>query len=254
MKPTNRVLRSRCVRILLLIVPAASVLSASVRAAEPAPVRVLLVTGVDYAGHKWKETSPVVREVIERDRRLEVRIVDDLEILATDVIFDYDVLLVHFKNYAPLKRAEAAQANMNKFVEDGGGMVLLHFACGAFEEWDGFVDLAGRVWDKTKRGHDPHREFTVEIVDKEHPVTAAMENFNVTDELYTCLGGDREIHVLATAKSVVDGKDYPMAFVRTVGKGRVLHTVLGHDVTAFRAPGVVTLMQRACVWAAGQTP
>ena len=67
-------------------------------------------------------------------------------------------------------------------------------------------------------------------------------------------GGDREIHVLATAKSVVDGKDYPMAFVRTVGKGRVLHTVLGHDVTAFRAPGVVTLMQRACVWAAGETP
>ena len=59
------------------------------------PLRVLLVTGCDYEGHHWKDTSPALREVLDKDRRLEVRIVDDIEFLASDVIFDYDVLLMH---------------------------------------------------------------------------------------------------------------------------------------------------------------
>jgi len=32
----------------------------------------------------------------------------------------------------------------------------------------------------------------------------------------------------------VDKKDYPMAFVMNVGKGRVFHSPLGHDIKAFQ--------------------
>ena len=85
-------------------------------------------------------------------------------------------------------------------------------------------------------------------------ITEGLDGFEISDELYTCLGGDRPIHVLATARSKVDGKDYPMALVREFGKGRVFHTVLGHDVRAVNAPGLAPLMQRACLWTAGQTP
>ena len=123
------------------LLAAATAVSATIApAAEPQEkaVRVLLATGVDYKGHLWKETAPALRAVLERDQRLEVRIVDDIEFLASDVIFDYDVLLLHFKNYDPLRRADKAQANLTRFVEQGGGLVLFHFACGAFEEWDGF--------------------------------------------------------------------------------------------------------------------
>ncbi len=239
---------------LALTVVAGGLLCDVAPAAETKPVRVLLLTGIDYGGHKWKETSPALRAVLEKDQRLEVRIVDDLEFLASDVIFDYDVLLMHFKNYEVPQRDEKVRANLTRFVDQGGGLALFHFACGAFEQWDGFVDLAGRAWDKTKRGHDPHGTFTVQFVDREHPITKGLDDFEITDELYTCLGGDRPIHVLATARSKVDGKDYPMAFVRDYGRGRVFHTVLGHDVRAVNAPGLGPLMQRACLWTAGQTP
>lgn len=221
---------------------------------EAEPIRVLLVTGIDYQGHLWKETTPALRAVLEKDRRLEVRIVDDLEFLATDVIFDYDVLFLHFKNYDQPQRFEAVRANLTRFLEEGGGIVLFHFACGAFEQWDGFLDLAGRVWDKEKRGHDPRGPFTVHVVDREHPITSRIDDFEIEDELYTCLGGDRPIHVLATARSKVDGQDYPMAFVCEGGPGRVFHTVLGHDVKAIAAPGLEPLIQRATIWAAGQAP
>jgi len=90
-------------------------------------------------------------------------------------------------------------------------------------------------WDPKLRGHDPRGPFTVNIQDAQHPVTAGLKDFETDDELYTCLTGDTPIHVLATAKSKVDRIDYPMAFVLEVGRGRVFHSPLGHDVKALQA-------------------
>ena len=131
---------------------------------------------------------------------------------------------------------------------------MVHFACGAFQEWPEFVELAGRVWDPKLRGHDPHGKFNVKITGEEHPVTKGMTGFETVDELYTCLTGKIPVKVLATARSKVDGKDYPMAFVLNYGKGRVLHSVLGHDVQALANPDVARLFRRACAWCARLEP
>jgi type 1 glutamine amidotransferase len=236
-----------------ILATAACLMSAATAEAEPA-VRVLLVTGVDYQGHRWKETAPALRKVLEADKRLQVRVVEDHEFLACDAVFDYDVIFLHMKNYDPTQRAEAVRQNLTQFVREGGGLVLYHFALGAFEPWKEFEQLAGRTWDKSKRGHDPRGPFTVNIVDSEHAITKGMEDFETDDELYTCLGGQTPIHILATAKSKVDGQDYPMAFVLDYGKGRVFHTPLGHDVKAVTMPGPAELTRRGCLWAAGLLP
>jgi hypothetical protein len=81
-----------------------------------------------------------------------------------------------------------------------------------------------------------------------------LKPFETVDELYTCLTGDRPVDVLATAKSKVDGKIYPMAFSFTCGKGRVFHCVLGHDGKALENPPVGELFRRGTAWAAGQPP
>ena len=47
--------------------------------------------------------------MLEQDTRLEVRIVEDPEFLASPVLADYDVIFLHFKNYKPLAH-EAAGA------------------------------------------------------------------------------------------------------------------------------------------------
>jgi type 1 glutamine amidotransferase len=60
--------------------------------------------------------------------------------------------------------------------------------------------------------------------------------------------------MLATARSKVDGKDYPMAFCFKYGKGRVFHSALGHDVKAIRNRQVAELFRRGCAWAAGLDP
>jgi type 1 glutamine amidotransferase len=147
---------------------------------------------------------------------------------------------------------------MKKYVENGGGLVMVHFACGAFQEFrDDFEQLAGRVWMGKKNipagrhQHDPRGKFVVKITDVDHVITRGLDDFETTDELYTCLIGDVPIQVLATAVSKRDGKTYPMAFVLNCGKGRVFHCVLGHDPVAFKAKNVAEMYRRGCAWAAG---
>ena len=210
------------------------------------PIRVLLVTGVDYPGHPWKKTAPVIRDLLTQDKRCEVRIIEDLEFLASPIIFDYDVLFMHFKNYDPIGRETQAKENLVEFVKQGKGLFVFHFACGAFEDWPEFRTLAGKVWDQ-KTGHDPRGPFTVNIVKPEHPIMKGMKDFQADDELYTCLVGERPVEVLATSRSKVTGKDHPMAFVFEYGKGRVFHSPLGHDVKSIEMPGVAEMIRRSCL-------
>ncbi len=218
--------------------------------------KVLIVTGDDYPGHPWPQTAPALKAILEKDSRLKARIVEDPNALASPKLKDWDVVVIHFMDWEKPGPGPEARENLKRFVEGGKGLVLTHFACGAWDgnEWPEFKNLAGRVWNPKLRGHDPHGKFKVEIADPEHPITKGMEPFETLDELYTCLDGDAPIHIVAKSTSVVDKKDYPMAFVLNYGRGRVFHSPLGHDARAYEAPGVGELMRRGCAWAAGLPP
>jgi type 1 glutamine amidotransferase len=220
---------------------------------EPAAVKILLVTGVDHPAHHWKETAPALRELIEKDGRCVVRIVEDPNVLGTDLVFDHDVILLHFRNETPLAREEAARANLARLLREGRGLVLVHFACGAFGDWPGFGEIAGMVWDG-KNTHDPRGPFSVRMTASAHPVTRGTRDFDTDDELYIGLSQRRPVELMATARSKVTGRDHPMAFAHEVGRGRVFHSPLGHDVRALRMPGTAELIRRGCLWAAGREP
>ncbi len=225
--------------------------------AKPAATRILLVTGIDYPGHLWKQTTPALKELLEKDPRLTVRVVEDPNFLDSSAITNYAAVILHWKNWEVPGPGPAARENLRRYVENGGGLMLTHFACGAwYGEWPEFKNLAGRAWygQDGGRQHDPRGQFAVEIADPAHPITKGLEPFATDDELYTCLIGDAPIHVLAQARSKVDGKEYPMAFVLNYGRGRVFHTTLGHDVTALTNNAVPELLRRGCAWTAGLPP
>ena len=248
----------RAAALALGVVASVGLNSPALAAADAAPVkspsRVLLITGIDYPGHLWRQTAPVLRAQLEKDPRLAVTVVEDPSFLDSAALTNYATVVLHFQNWETPGPGPAARENLRRYVERGGGLVLTHFACGAwYGEWPEFKNLAGRAWFGPNGGrqHDPHGSFTVHICDANHPVTSGVKDFETTDELYTCLEGDAPIQVLATAKSKVDGKDYPMAFVLNYGQGRVFHTPLGHDTRAFGVDGVGELLRRGTAWTAG---
>lgn len=229
--------------------PAAAVVAENRQTAS-----VLLVTGIDHPAHNWRRTAPVLAEMLRKDTRLNVRIVEDPHFLDSSALRRYDVVVLHFMDWEQPAPGPKARANLQKCVKDGRGLFVVHFACGAFQDWPEFRNLAGRVWDPKARAHDPRGPFRVNITNVSHPITKGLKSFETEDELYTCLTGDRPVDMLATARSKVDGKNYPMAFAFDYGKGRVFHSALGHDVKAISNPSAAELFRRGCAWAAGLTP
>ena len=217
--------------------------------------RVLVVTGEDYPGHPWPETSRAFVEVMRADDRMETYVCESPAMVGSSRLPAFDAVVVHFKNYAeniPMGAVEGER--LRRYAESGRGVVLTHFACGAFQEWPDFVQTAGRVWNPAFRAHDPHGEFTVRVRDAGHPVVQGMKDFQTTDELYTCLDGTTPIHVLCDAVSKVDGKEYPIAFTVDTPGLRVFHSVLGHNGAAYAPPEVGALFRSGTAWACGLAP
>lgn len=227
-------------------------------APAPAKVKVLIITGVDYPGHLWRETTPAIVEALKPDPRIEVTVVQDPWFLDSAALDRYNAIVLHFQNWQQPGPAANSKENLRRFVEKGGGLALVHFACGAWHgEWPEFVKLAGRVWagpGPEVRQHDPFGPFAVEILDTSHPITRGVNDFATTDELYTCLMGDTPIQVLAQAKSKVDSQHYPMVLVSQYGQGRTFLSTLGHDAAAIRVPAVSQLFRRGIAWASGIAP
>lgn len=219
--------------------------------AAPSKKNVLIITGDDYPGHLWRQTGPVLAEILHQDPRLSVSIAESPMILASELLGYYDAVVIHFKCYERSDPGEPAWRGLERYVKAGGGVVVAHFGCGAFENWAVYSRIIGRTWNPKKRGHDPYRRFTVQISNPNHPVVKGMRDFETEDELYTCLDGQTPIQVFAQAVSKVDNQTYPMAFSLSPGRGRVIHCTLGHDVNAFQHAGTSELYRRAAAWSAG---
>ncbi len=229
------------------------------------PIRALILTGHQYPGHLWKDTTPVLKDALSTDPRIKVDVSETIEDLATEKITGYDLLVLNYCNWEKPGLSDDAKAGFVKYLQDGGGLILIHFANGAFHfslpkagesDWPEYRKICRRVWDHTpnKSGHDAFGKFVVDIAKDDHPVTKGMEPFETTDELYFRQQGTEPIEVLLTAKSKVTGQDEPMAFVYQYGKGRVMQTVLGHAAESLRTPGAAQLIRQSAAWVAQREP
>ena len=79
--------------------------------------QVLLVSGQDYPGHDWRQTGPLMAEILAADERIEVTICETPYAPGLKHLGCYDAVFVHFKNYeAELPSTEAARSGLNEFV------------------------------------------------------------------------------------------------------------------------------------------
>jgi predicted dehydrogenase len=98
--------------------------------------------------------------------------------------------------------------------------------------------------------HPEHHEFKVSIVDKNHYLTVRMPDFSVYDEMYHLQSFDPS-GCTVLAQTQWQGKQMPMAYARSHGKGRVVYLANGHTQQAWRHPEFQKLLVRAVAWSTG---
>lgn len=239
-----------CVLVLMCVVAMSFCIEADA-ARGPAKIRALLITGDDVPGHPWREISETTRKALVDSKRFDVKVCEDPHILESGTALkEYDVIVFTIFSLRIKTLPKEAQKNLLDFVKGGKGFFVQHLATASFAKWEEFGKLCGRKWVMGTSGHGPRSVFEAKVVNKEHPITKGMSNFETDDELYAKLQGTGEINVLVEAYSDWSKKTEPLVFTLNYGKGRTVHNAFGHDGKALLHPSVQKIIARGAEFAA----
>jgi hypothetical protein len=260
----------RAIRAVLLAVIAMAL-------ASGAPLRALLIDGPE-----WQPQTAALKAILEASDVLHV---DVLTTPAKGNAFEppFDHYKVIILNYGGDSWPLATIVALDKYLQNGGGLVVLPPADAAFPAWSEFNSIlgvsgapnrdrsAGPIWfyhqgnmafdgdakDPAGKAPHPDQPFAVTIRNTEHPVTKGLPLvwMHSADSLAGDLRGPgKNMVLLATAHSDAErcgtGRDEPVLAAISYGKGRVFHTLLGRTPDGMACVGFQSILERGAEWAA----
>jgi len=189
----------------------------------------------------------------------------------------YHVVLNNF-GWGAAPWPEETQKSFEKFIAEGGGLVIVHAADNSWGSWKEYNEMIGvGGWDNRNKAsgpyiyweegtivrdtemdgnggaHGPQHEFNVIVRDANHPITHKMPRDwrHAKDELYDSLRGPAtNMRVLATSFSSRTKRHEPMIMTIKYKNGRVFHTPMGHADYSMECVGYITTLLRGTEWAA----
>jgi type 1 glutamine amidotransferase len=217
------------------------------------PVRILILSGRN--NHNWEETTTQLKKIFSDEERFSVSVTQKPDTLKMEDFEKFDVVLSNWNSWPENDvrwSAETEQA-LSRFIKNGGGFVTFHASTSTFYEWPEFKEFTTSPWlDETKQGKNSATE--INITESKHPIIKGLADFFIFDELWINAEKNKKFQVLGTAinSQLKEGEvsKQPAIMVSNYGKGRIFHTILGHDARAMRNSGFRALLQRGTEWAA----
>ena len=214
-------------------------------------IRVMVITGGhDYQKEKFNEMFESLGENISYSI---AELPSAYSMFLPENRKSYDVLVFYhmWQSITP----EQAQS-FSECIREGKPLVALHHSICAFDEWpEYFKIIGGKYFHKPtvvdgheyaacSYQHDLH--FTVNISDKNHPVTKGIKDFEVFDETYKGYYVEPGVKTLLTTS---ESSSTPViGWTKNYGKARVVTIQSGHDVPTFENPDYRRLLKQAVEW------
>ena len=169
----------------------------------------------------------------------------------------YDVIVLYNFNQTITPKQ---QENFLKLLDKGVGLVILHHANAAYNNWPLFWKIAGveyhfKPWEEggvkmAQSGYKGNVKFKIHVADPNHPVTRELKDYDFLDETYCRTSVDPDVHALLTTDE--PSSDKTIGWVKTFAKSRVCYVQSGHDEKAYQNPNYRTLVVRGIRWTAGK--
>ncbi len=248
------------------------------------PIRVMLLDGQSGGPyHAWKLVTPVLKKQLEETGMFQVDVATSPQSDGDFSNFnpDFTKYKVVVSNYDAPEWPDRLKKAFEEYMQAGGGFVSVHAADNAFPGWSAYNKMigvggwrgrnekSGPLWfvrdgklasdpsPGNAGSHGARWPYAVKSQQPEHPILKGLPKawMHAGDELYSTMRGPGEnMNVIATAMSESanrgTGREEPILMTLSYGKGRIFHTVMGHDVAALSCVGFITTFQRGTEWAA----
>lgn len=251
-------------------------------------IKAMIVTGQD-GSHWWKGGSEAIQLILENSGLFTVDIHvtpdwnEDMSTYKPD-FSQYELVLI---NYGGKTWAEETRKSFEKYVSEGGGVVVIHSSVVPMDDWKEYNVMIGMgAWNGRNEKDGPYiywkdgrtiydyspgwagyhglqHPSTITHRNPEHPILKGLPEVwdHFKDEIYARLRGPgKNMEILATTYEEVgnssEGRDEPMMWTVQYGKGRVFVTLLGHAGNdpelryAMECTGFQVTLLRGSEWAA----
>ena len=210
-----------------------------------------------WKGHKPRESVDLMVPKL-RAEGANVKIFDTLSVYTNEKLMAETDLIIQI--WTNGKITEQQFEGLEKAIMNGTGFAGWHGGTGdSFRDNLKYQFMVGGQFLFHPGGHIDH---SIKIIDKSDPITQGLKDFNLkkTEQYYMLV--DPNIKVLAISEfdrekyekpkkkeDKITGSTMPVVWKKNYGKGRIFYSSIGHHLTDFDVPQVMTMQMRGFHWA-----
>lgn len=257
----------------------------SLNASAQQKINILIVDG--FSNHDWKQTTQKIKNILGKVDHFTIDVSTAPNSKGANIwnqwqpnFSEYDVVIQNTNgNQDKISWPQAIQRKLENYVNNGGGLYILHSANNAFPEWSDYNRMIGLGWrgknfgpavtiDKTESiikvpagqgdntGHGKRNNTLLTRIGN-HPIHQGFpKTWLAADlEVYRYARGPAEnLTVISYALEQKTQLNFPVEWIITYGKGSVYNSTYGHywktqtNPPGMRCVAFQTSLIRALQW------
>jgi uncharacterized protein len=179
-------------------------------------------TEPDY--HPMKNIEESLKETLLNN--LDLTFTEDRNYFNYEELSKFNLCILYVDSFGK-KLSQQHIKGLLTYVLNGGGLLVIHNGL-SYQDNAEFAQLVGGKFVS----HPPYQMLNYRVEKVKHPILEGVEDFEMTEELYTFDIDNFSNHEILLYASNLE-LTMPAAWVKNFGEGKVVYLAPGHDAKSF---------------------